>query len=173
MMRKSGMILLASALVLTSCGAVRESRMNPFNWFGKSRSTAVAAGSVEEVNPLIPARRRGLLSSSAEKPDYSQPIDTIAELAVERRTGGGAIVRVRGVAAALRVSEARLVPVEEETTDSTLVYELRYLAVGTNVIGGTEAQRSVTVATSLSAKELTGVRKIVVRGARNERSTRR
>ena len=41
-MRKTFSAILVSTLVLTGCATVRDSRVNPFNWFGNARSRAVA-----------------------------------------------------------------------------------------------------------------------------------
>jgi len=37
-MRKTFSAILVSTLVLTGCATVRDSRVNPFNWFGTARS---------------------------------------------------------------------------------------------------------------------------------------
>ena len=41
-MRLTLSALLISSMALGGCAAVRDSRVNPFNWFGGSRSEAVA-----------------------------------------------------------------------------------------------------------------------------------
>ena len=40
-MKRSVTFALAAVLVLTSCGMVRDSRLNPFNWFGQSEPVDV------------------------------------------------------------------------------------------------------------------------------------
>ncbi|SPF80132.1 hypothetical protein [Pseudoprimorskyibacter insulae] len=169
-MRKTGIVLLSATLVLASCGAVRDSRINPFNWFGKSKSRAVATDT-KEVNPLIPVARRGLFSGPDEVSE-GVLIDQIADLVVERRVGG-AVIRARGIAPSLGISNARLVKVEEASTGGDLVMELRYEPLPTAILGGSDDQRSVVVAASLTANELAEFRRITVRGARNERTTTR
>ena len=82
---KPVLALALAALVLTGCGSVRESRLNPFNWFGGSREVAtVSAG---EVNPLLPANQGGVL----QRPDQvyaGVPIDEILELQIDRTRSG-------------------------------------------------------------------------------------
>jgi hypothetical protein len=166
-MKKAVMILIASTLVLASCGTVRESRFNPFIWFGKSRSQPVAEG--VEVNPLIPRRNA---FAAARRVEAGVLIDQVAELVVERRPGG-AVIRARGVSATVGISKARLSLVEEESTDMDRIYELLYIPFPARIAGGSEAARSVMVAKALTDRELQQLRTITVRAARNERVTRR
>ena len=56
-MRNLTSALLVSALVLGGCGAVRESRFNPFNWFGRADVQPVDTA---QSNPLIPTGRGGI-----------------------------------------------------------------------------------------------------------------
>ena len=51
-MRKTLPLLLAATLVLTACAGIRDSRVNPFNWFGQSRSERIEPAA--NTNPLIP-----------------------------------------------------------------------------------------------------------------------
>ncbi|MEL6453077.1 MAG: hypothetical protein AAFQ19_17640, partial [Pseudomonadota bacterium] len=55
-MRVLTVTLLTAALILSACAAVRDSRVNPFNWFGRGQSEPVVQTTAEEVNPLIPNR---------------------------------------------------------------------------------------------------------------------
>lgn len=36
-MRKAVLAGLAAVMVVTGCASVRDSRLNPFNWFGRSK----------------------------------------------------------------------------------------------------------------------------------------
>jgi hypothetical protein len=77
-MRKAVLAGLAAMMVVTGCATVRESRLNPFNWFGRSQAErAVAAAE--------PARDGGRVQ-----------VDQVTQLFVEPTTGG-AIVRAIGV----------------------------------------------------------------------------
>ena len=64
-MRKTLSLLLASTITLTACGAVRESRINPFNWFGQSRSESVQTK--QNTNPLIPEKSGGVFAGMRAK----------------------------------------------------------------------------------------------------------
>lgn len=164
-------ILLVSTLVLTSCGAVRDSRLNPFNWFGRSTSTATSAAEVapEQVNPLIPKRRSVFSPVKVEDPGIL--ISSVSELTVERRPGGALVLAV-GTADRMGPYDARLKKVDAESVDGQLVYEFR-IKNTTGPSGGNDRLRSVKVAVALSNQELETVRVIKVRAANNERVTRR
>lgn len=162
-------VVLLSALVLTSCGTVRESRLNPFNWFGRSSSTPVAASDAE-VNPLIPQRRASIFRDDAEASYAGWDIGEVSELLVERRPGG-AVIRATGVSDRQGPFEVRLVKIEEESDAQTLTYALR--GIQPQGPRGTDWSRTLSAATWLTDNELAGIRTIRVRGARNVRSVRR
>ena len=162
-------VLLVS---LAGCGAIRDSRANPFNWFGGERSAPRTQAQVDAaVNPLIPARRASIFRSEQDDAYRGTLVGTVTELSVERAPGG-AVIRATGVAVALGAFDPRLVEVETETPD-VLRYELRALQPGSNRGQGTETARSVTVAVGISDQALAPVRVIEVVGAQNERSLRR
>lgn len=157
-----------SLVLLAGCGAVRESRFNPFNWFGQG--TAQPAEAQEGVNPLIP-RRRSVFQSAAEEVYGGRAVAEISELLVERRPGG-AILRVTGVADRQGPFDVRLVPVPEETDGNTLTFELQALQQpGRRDVG--PAARSVIAALALKDSDLLGIRSIRVKGARNMMTSRR
>ena len=168
-MRKSILYGVATALLLTGCGSMRDSGLNPFNWFGRSRSEPVAEGT---VNPLIPERSGGIFRRRAEGPYAGQPVDTISELAVER-VAGGAIVRVKGIAATQGSHDVRLVEDEDDGRDDTLTYTLRALPSGLRELIGPPQSPEVVAAKALTANDLEGIRTIRVRGVRNQRATSR
>jgi hypothetical protein len=162
-------ILVLSALVLSGCGTVRDSALNPFNWFGRSKSEPVATVQ-EDVNPLIPRRRDSIFRSEGEAAYGGGLIGEVSELLVERRPGG-AIIRATGIADRQGPFELRLVKVDDESDATTLTYDLRaYQQPGAT---GTARSRTVTTAIWLTDNELAGIRTIRVKGARNQRSTRR
>lgn len=163
-------VVLLSALVLTSCGTVRESRLNPFNWFGRSTSTPVAT--VEsDVNPLIPRRRASVFRNNESDAAYTGwDIGEVSEMLVERRPGG-AVIRATGVSDRQGPFEVRLVKIEEESDAQTLTYALR--GIQPRGPRGTDWSRTLTAATWLTDNELAGIRTIRVRGARNIRAVRR
>ncbi|WP_137700322.1 hypothetical protein [Marimonas lutisalis] len=167
-MRKSFTLLLVATLTLTACGSIRDSRLNPFNWFGGSRAEAVPEG---EANPLIPKRGGGLFARRPAAPYAGIPVDTIETLAIERVTGG-AIVRVTGVSARQGAYEVRLVEDEDDGDEATLTYTLRALYPARSRVGA-KTSREVTAARHLTTEDLEGIRNIRVRGVRNARVSSR
>lgn len=147
---------LAVTLTLSACGGMRDSRLNPMNWFGKSRETtvAVAVAPTEDVD----AKGRSLVQS-------------VLTMAVEPYPGG-AIVRATGLPPTQGWWEAELVaqPVDE---NGVLVLDFRVFPPITPWPAGTQPSREITAALALSDIKMTGVREIVVRGAGNARSSRR
>ncbi|WP_136635618.1 hypothetical protein [Pseudooceanicola onchidii] len=165
-MRKTIPLLLASALVLTSCGAVRDSRYNPFNWFGRGESRQIE--NVEGRNPLLP--RRSLLAAR-EKDDNRTPIQQVTLLAIERNPSG-AILRAEGVTAYQAAYDLGLRLVEDvEVPEGTLRYA--FVAYQPRRAVGTEASRRVVTAIELTDAELASVRRIEVVGAANVMTARR
>lgn len=168
-MMKPVAVLALSALILSSCGAARDSRLNPFTWFGRSQSTPVVTET--DVNPLIPARRASLFTGSGEPAPYAGwDIGEVSELLVERRPGG-AVIRATGISDRQGPYEVRLVRIGEESDATTLTYALR--GIQTRGPRGSDWSRTLTAATWLTDNELAGIRTIRVKGARNMRSVRR
>ncbi|KUF11609.1 hypothetical protein [Pseudoponticoccus marisrubri] len=167
-MTRSLSVLLLSALVLTSCGTVRDSRLNPMNWFG--RSTAQPVATEGEVNPLIPRRRASILRPQQDDTYRGQLIGDVTELLVERRPGG-AVIRATGVADYQGVYDVRLVKVDEESDAGTLTLDFRALQL--RGPQGRPASRTVTAAVWLTDNELGAIRTIRVKSARTVRTSRR
>lgn len=170
--------LLVATMTLTACGAVRESRVNPLNWFGGSRSTPVQQKTAEETNPLIPQTTRGGLFSSARdaaREYLGTPIDQVSGLVIERVPGGG-IIRVTGISEVLGIYDVRLTPAddnEEVDEDGVLTYRLEGVRPARVVRGGTERQRTVTAARRLTDNQLAEARVIRVEGRLNAQTTSR
>ncbi len=152
-MRLSVTLALTSVLVLASCGAMRESRLNPLNWFGRSQPAQV-----DSVGAALPDDRRPL-------------VEQVLEMEIEP-TPQGAIVRAKGLSPMQGYYDAELVarPIDE---NGVLVYEFRLMPPPTRKPVGVQVTREVTVATSLSVHKLEGITQIVVQGATNARSSRR
>jgi hypothetical protein len=166
-MRKSILVLLLAGMTLAACGSMRDSRINPLNWFGGSRAEARA--SVENTNPLIP-KRTGVFQRRAEGPYAGLPVDQVTALKVDRAPGG-AIVHVEGLAATQGSYDVKLVKEDSDRPD-TLVYTLKAL-VPPNPRIGTQHSRALAAATFVTTNDLAGIRTIRVLGARNARSTSR
>ena len=158
--------LLASTITLTACGSVRDSRFNPFNWFGASRSEVVQTGT---TNPLIP--QKSPMMRRKEIPYQGQLIDQISDLVIERVTGG-ALIRATGMASVQGAYDVRLVASEEGVQKGVLSFELTTLLPAKPKRQGPEQSRRVTVAVFVTDQQLEGVRTIRVQGARNARTSR-
>lgn len=150
-MRAGILAALAAVMVVSSCAAARQSRLNPFNWFGRSQAVAAVAA---------PDRDGGRI-----------PVQQVTQLHVEP-TRGGAIVRAVGVPPTQGWYQAQLVAEPREKAEE-IVYRfvLKEPQPGERV--GTPVSREVTVATFISEFRLEGVRSITVTGAENARTTRR
>ena len=146
------LLLLTLCATLAGCGGFRESRLNPFNWFGRSepRETVVVQDQAQARNPLV---------------------ETVVGLVVEP-IPGGAIVRARGLTPTQGYWAAELVEVETEQ-EGVLVYEFRILPPAGAADVNTPRSREVDVAVYVSDFKLGSVREIVVQGATNARSARR
>ena len=169
--------LIVVAALLGGCGAVRDSRVNPFNWFGGSRDVPAStpAATTEQSNALVPrnAGRRGLFSRPDE--DYAGVlVERVTELSVEP-TLGGAIIRVTGVASRLGAYGVRLTPAnaEEVPENGILSYRLNVIYPEVATGAGTEAARQVVAARSLTREQLAGVSVIRIEADQNARETRR
>ncbi|MGB7317285.1 MAG: hypothetical protein WBC85_04890 [Planktotalea sp.] len=162
-------LMLCSALALAGCGGgLSNSWVNPANWFGNSRAETLGASGTQ--NPLIPKPSLG----KRPKPVYQgQPVDQIAALRIERRPGG-AIIHVVGVTDVIGYYDARLEPESlDGAVNGVLAYTLTAVRPAHTVGVGGEAARQINVARFVSDQELADVRTVTVKGARNQRSTRR
>ncbi|MDO8884007.1 MAG: hypothetical protein U0934_01925 [Pseudotabrizicola sp.] len=143
---------LVAVLVLTSCGPVRDSRLNPFNWFGRSER-------VETISPL------------QEKRDPRLLVADVVSLTIEPYSGG-AIVRATGVMETQGWWQVELVEVKGD--DPThLVLDFRTLPPVTQTAVGTVRSREVTAAMTVSPRRLEDISRITVQGERSARTTRR
>ena len=171
-MRKTIPLLLVATLVLSACATIRDSRVNPFNWFGQSRSERIAQP--ENTNPLIP--RGGGLFSRRVKEDvyYGRPFEQVTDLTVER-VPGGAIVRATGLAARQGYYEVQLTPANalEEPVDGVLTYRLEAVRPTKPTPVGTPPTREVIAARRVTDQQLRGVRQIRVEGQLNAQVARR
>lgn len=183
--------LVLMSMVLAGCSGLRESRINPANWFGKSQSTTIArapgSGEPQPVNPLIGkptntqlvaanqyrSRKGGLFSRRNRVEPYEGTlVDQITELYIEPTTTG-AIVRATGVTVRQGAFDVRLI--EEnggEPVNGVLTYTLKaYQPV--NYPQGSDYSRQVKVGDFIAFKDLDGISEIKVIGARNVRTARR
>jgi len=139
---------VAILALVAGCGSIRDSRVNPMNWFGKDRSA--------KVEPV-----------TNEAADLRPQIDQVVSLRAEQ-VAGGAIVHAVGLPQTQGFYEAELV---EIPTDEAGILDLgfRILPPQTPTRQGSQASREVIVAKFLSNQDLAGVTRIRVQGARNAR----
>ena len=150
MIRKASVLCLL--LSLAACGGIRDSRLNPFNWFGRS----------EPVEKVV----------IDEKPeDHRQRVETVLSMAVEP-VSSGVIVRATGRSPAQGYWEAELVP-QPLTAEGVLGLDFRISPPRDTTNVSTPRSREVTVALHLSNIKLANVRQIIVQGANDARSAGR
>lgn len=145
-------VVLGLAVAVAGCAGVRQSKLNPFNWFRKSqpRETIVLPGEKKDPRPLV---------------------DTVLSMTVEP-IPGGAVVRARGVTPTQGWWDAELVP-QKLDDKGILIYEFRLLPPTGRADVNTQQSREIDVAIYISDVKLEAVREIVVQGASNARSARR
>lgn len=146
------LLLLTLCATLAGCGGFRESRLNPFNWFGRSEPRET----VEVV---------------AERGDPRPLVETVVSMTVEPMPGG-AIVRARGLAPTQGWWAAELVPARTEA-EGVLIYEFRLLPPVGRADVNTPRSREIDVAIFVSDYKLERAGEIVVQGATNARTSRR
>ena len=151
-------------LSLAGCATVRDSRLNPLNWFGTSEPVAAAPGAPLDVPPLVPEQ------SQVRIVDTRALIETVDTLTIAP-VSGGTLVQATGTASRLGAFNAQLVPVSFD--DGVLEFAFRVDYPSTTTSTGTEFARRVDVATLLSRDEIAGVRAIRVSGATSARVSRR
>ena len=106
-MRLSLTLALTAVMVLTACGSMRESRLNPLNWFGGAREAQADEFGIPatiEARPLV---------------------DQVLSMTIEQ-TPYGAIVRATGLSPTQGHYDAELVarPLDE---NGVLVYDFRLM----------------------------------------------
>ncbi len=158
-MRRLHLAAMIALLALSACGGFRDSRLNPFNWFGRSEARAATA-----------AQR-----AAFERPADPRPlVDQVTGMVIER-VPGGAILRATGLPPLQGYWDAELVEVRRGPEDDaeTLTFDFRLAPPPWTTNAGPPRSREVVVATFLTDNKLAGIRVIIVRGARTERVVRR
>lgn len=146
------LLVITVVAALAGCGGMRDSKLNPFNWFRKSelRESIVLPEERADTRPLVEA---------------------VLDLKVEP-IPGGAIVRARGRTPTQGWWKAELVPVAVEDS-GILVYEFRLIPPVGRTDVNTPQSREVDVAIYVSDYKLEFLREIVVQGANNALTSRR
>ncbi|WP_299844075.1 hypothetical protein [uncultured Roseovarius sp.] len=168
-MRRFVAILVVSSIVLSGCSRLRDSRINPGNWFGGGSSQpAVTNGS--EANPLIPKQTR-IRRKDKRKIYRGTPVDQVTSVQVEPTTSG-AIIRVSGVSLQQGAHDVRLTSENDgEPIGGVLTLRLRALQP-TNTPQGQARQRTLHAGRFVSNNDLALTNTIRVIGARNEITAR-
>lgn len=155
-MRLSLTLALIATTSLTACG-FGQSRLNPFNWFGRSKEVPVA------VAPEV--------AGKAEVDDGRQLVQSVLSMNIEPFPGG-AIVTATGLPPSQGWWKAELVPLDVDDA-GVLVLEFRVAQPPQPWPAGTQMSREITAAYSLSNIKLEKISEIVVQGAGNARASRR
>ncbi|PWE34265.1 hypothetical protein DDZ14_00705 [Maritimibacter sp. 55A14] len=174
---------LSILLLVSACATIRESRLNPVNWFGRSVETRqpargqdaqlIAAAETEAARPIGADGRPIRPALRHDIGDYRILVTEITDLDVIR-VPGGAIVQATGRPRRQGYWDADLVMARlSDQTEERLVLELRVFPPVAARPAGSAPSREVVVARHLSAKVLDGVREIVVVGQMNRMSSRR
>ncbi len=171
-MRKSIAGLVILSVTLSACGW-RDSRVNPVNWFGNSRSAPVQTQTPGQANPLIPDQSGSIFRrASREAPYPGTPVDQITALSVEP-SGGGAIIRVTGQSLRQGAHDVRLVAQNDgEPVDGLLTLELRAIQPG-NTPQGPDSTRRIHAGRFVSDQDLSRISAIRVVGLRNSQTSSR
>ncbi len=152
-MRNVTRAALMAMVFLTACSTVRDSRLNPFNWFGRDRAEAV-----QTVDSVPIEDRRPLVGQI-----LSLNVDPTPE---------GAIIRAVGLPETQGYWAAELVEVASDNP-SEVFYEFRIVPPLEGRRAGTQRSREVIAGTEISVTRLQGVRSVTVVGRQNRRSVRR
>lgn len=175
-MRRLTLLCFLAILTLSACGTVRDSRLNPFNWFGGSREVVqTQADDARARNPLIPTRVGLTQRRRIARETYTgSPVDTVTGLVVER-IPGGAIIRATGQSRFIDVYDVQLTPADEDevAVDGVLEYRLEARVPQRPTAGGTERQRTVAAARTVTDQQLRDIRRIRVSAQQNARETTR
>lgn len=152
---------------------MRDSRLNPLNWFGRAQ---VAPVETEQANPLIPPPSRGLMTfgrrAATALPDAPLAAQ-VADLTVERVTGG-ALIRATSLSDTVGAFNVSLVPLNRgNPVDGVLIYELRAFTAPSGSLPMPDRARSHVAAVRVSDAKLAGVREIRVQAERNAATTSR
>ena len=147
------LLALMVAISIAGCARVSESRLNPFNWFGRSESAEVV--------------------QQAPNADPRNLVTQVISLRVEQ-VPAGAIIHATGLPPRQGYFNGDLVPVGGETPQNgILVYEFRSASPYTNTRVGPQQSREVIVGRFVSEQTLATVRQIRVNGATNALVVRR
>ncbi|MBS0565176.1 MAG: hypothetical protein JSR87_12110 [Proteobacteria bacterium] len=152
----AALCLALMTLTLADCGRIRDSRLNPFNWFGHSRASqataTLAPGEAADGRQLMP-QVTGL------------EVTHMPEGAIVRATG---LPPTQGWWKAALVAENHGLPLDGVMTYRFLVFQ----PPGQEDVS-TPQSREISAAAYISTVRLADVTRIVVLGETNSRESRR
>ena len=169
--------VLISVLAVTACGTLRDSAVNPSNWFGKGRTSQAPVEQTASTNPLLPSGKpkTGIFGKkrALDAIYQGQPIDQVTNLVIEK-VPGGAVIRATGLTAAQGVYAVQLTPTTKNNTpvDGVLTYRFEGIRPASPQNVGSTHTRTVVAARALTDQQLQGVRTIRVQAARNVQTSR-
>ncbi|QGX98303.1 hypothetical protein EI983_08415 [Roseovarius faecimaris] len=170
-MRRLTTLLVISTLVLSACSGWRDSRVNPSNWFGKSRSAPAPQATAANPNPLIP-EQVGIFRRDKRAVYEGTLLDEVTDVVVER-TSTGAIVRVTGQSRLQGAHDVRLTSeTDGKPVDGVLSFSLKAIQPQNQGVGTREG-RTVRVGRYISRQVLEETSTIRIVAERNVRTTRR
>jgi len=152
-MTRTILAILAISLTVSACGRIRDSRINPFNWFGRDRTETVA------------------VTDEALLRDPRPFVAEVLSLKIEP-TPEGAIIRAVGLPTLQGYWNAELVEIERDDP-STLTYEFRVTPPPFQTRQSTQRSREIIVAKEVSTNRLNKIRTITVIGQSNRRAVKR
>lgn len=170
-MRRIAILLVVSSMVLSACSGWRDSRVNPSNWFGKSRSAPAPVATAENPNPLIP-ERTGIFRKDKREVYEGTLLREVTDVVIER-TSSGAIVRVTGMSSLQGAYDVRLTSeTDGEPLDGVLTFSLKAVQPENQGVGTTSG-RTVRVGRFVSNQVLERTSTVRIVADTNVRTTRR
>ena len=162
-MRSLVTLLTISSLTLAGCSGFSESRVNPANWFGQSRTAerSAPAGNAA-VNPLIPEKSNSIFRRKSDAETYAgTPIYAVQTVVVEP-SAGGAIVKATGISLQQGAFDVRLLPENGGAPiEGMLTYTMRAIQ-RVDTPQGPEQTRRVSAGQFVSRQTLDEVRGVRV-----------
>lgn len=149
--------ILIACVVLTSvsgCASLRDSRVNPKNWFSQTKSA--------KDDSLIP--ELSVIQKSRQKVYSGTPVFALTQAHL-RHAIGGKILEIHGVMDKIGSYDIKIIQ-DPDTTDQTLRLVVKSVSPRGAPIGN-QAAREFTAATFLTTQELAGWKTIQVQSQSN------
>ncbi len=159
-MKRIVTVTLVVTLAVAGCGRIRDSRLNPFNWFGGAQS---------QPREQVSALEAGM----APKADPRPLVDQVTVMTVNR-TPQGAIIQATGLPATQGFWDAELVADNGgDPVDGVLTYRFVVAEPKGPRRVSTPQSREVTAAAFITSRKLEDISRIVVQGLRNSQVSSR